>query len=176
MSKEPGKEAGVLEKENSSLKLEDDASASNKVKEAPCSSVQDMHSPSVDNLISHGDSTTHQISPPPSPIHHVEQELDSQNINNLEIGEDTADSDPLMIWTAIRPWVALNISCWDLLCDKAKWAEDPLHTNGQNSLQSQTYKLQVSCAEVTSIYTFRGFSVIGKLCVVAFIFYIYCFL
>ena len=149
MSKEPGKEVGVLEKENSSLKLEDDASASNKVKEAPCSSVQDMDSPSADNLISHGGSTTHQISPPHSPIHHVEQEVDSQNINNLEIGEDIADSDPLMIWTAIRPWAALNISCWDFLCDKAKWAEYPLHTNNdqKNSLQLQTYKLQVSSAK-----------------------------
>ena len=73
------------------------------------------------------------------------EELDPADVNDLEANEDIADSDPVLVWTAIRPWAASNISCWDFLCDKAKWAERPPLSTKQrkHSLESQTYKLQV---------------------------------
>ena len=60
--------------------------------------------------------------------------------------ENFCDTDPLLIWTSIRPWVALNISCWDILCDKAKWNtyDSPLTANDHNSNNLHAYKIQVS--------------------------------
>ena len=61
--------------------------------------------------------------------------------------EQSNESDPLFLWTSIRPWAALNISCWDFLCDKAKWAEYPGNCkkgDDRYSLKSKAYKIQVS--------------------------------
>ena len=61
--------------------------------------------------------------------------------------EQSNESDPLLLWTSIRPWAALNISCWDFLCDKAKWAEYPgkcKKGDDRYSLKSKAYKIQVS--------------------------------
>ena len=78
-------------------------------------------------------------------------EMDQENINEFGMGEDFTDSDPFLVWAAIRPWAASNVSCWDFLCDKAKWAEYPFHCDktGKHPLKSQTYKIQVPKASLS---------------------------
>ena len=68
---------------------------------------------------------------------HLDESIMDQNI---------CDADPSLIWTSIRPWVALNISCWDILCDKAKWTtyNSPLTANNYNSQNLNAYKIQVN--------------------------------
>ena len=66
------------------------------------------------------------------------------DVDNFDINIGARTSDPLLMWSTIRPWAALNISCWDFLCDKAKWAEYSSSSEQINSMESQTYKLQVA--------------------------------
>ena len=68
---------------------------------------------------------------------HLDESIMDQNI---------CDADPSLIWTSIRPLVALNISCWDILCDKAKWTtyNSPLTANNYNSQNLNAYKIQVN--------------------------------
>ena len=62
-----------------------------------------------------------------------------------EVIDNSLDTDPLLVWSSVRPWAALNISCWDFLCDKAKWAEFPYISMEKNQyLQNvHAYKIQV---------------------------------
>ena len=78
-------------------------------------------------------------------------EIDQMS-NDIEVNDDFTDSDPVLLWTTIRPWAALNISCWDFLCDKARVAEYPNHSTkkGNYTLRSQTYKIQVCNRDETS--------------------------
>ena len=66
-------------------------------------------------------------------------------ISEFEMNEELTESDQVLVWTSIRPWAALNISCWDFLCDKAKWAEYPFDRNekDQYNLNPKAYKIQV---------------------------------
>ena len=62
------------------------------------------------------------------------------------MADNIDDTDPVMIWTSIRPWVASNISCWDILCDKGKWADYPSVSMTHNHDQENAfaYKIQVN--------------------------------
>jgi hypothetical protein len=66
-------------------------------------------------------------------------------ISEFEMNEELTESDQVLVWTSIRPWAALNISCWDFLCDKAKWAEYPCDPNekDQYNMNPKAYKIQV---------------------------------
>ena len=64
----------------------------------------------------------------------------------LKMADNIYDTDPVMIWTSIRPWVASNISCWDILCDKGKWADYPSVSMTHNHDQENAFahKIQVN--------------------------------
>ena len=74
--------------------------------------------------------------------------LQQTDVDNFDINIGARTSDPLLMWSTIRPWAALNISCWDFLCDKAKWAEYSSSSEQINSMESQTYKLQVAPVDI----------------------------
>ena len=75
----------------------------------------------------------------------VTKNEDKEINSEFEMNEELTESDQVLVWTSIRPWAALNISCWDFLCDKAKWAEYPCYADekDQYSLNSKAYKIQV---------------------------------
>ena len=77
--------------------------------------------------------------------------LQQTDIDSFDTNLDMRSADPRLMWSAIRPWAALNISCWDFLCDKAKWAEYSSCSEEINSLESQTYKLQVTTVHIKSM-------------------------
>ena len=64
----------------------------------------------------------------------------------LKMADNIYNTDPAIIWTSIRPWVASNISCWDILCDKGKWADYPSGSMMYNHHQEEAfaYKIQVN--------------------------------
>lgn len=70
----------------------------------------------------------------------------STHLDESTMDENLRDTDSLLTWTSIRPWVALNISCWDILCDKAKWTtyNSPSTANNYNSQNLHAYKIQVN--------------------------------
>ena len=67
-------------------------------------------------------------------------------LTELKMADNIDDTDPVMIWTSIRPWVASNVSCWDILCDKGKWADYPSVSMTHNHDQENAfaYKIQVN--------------------------------
>ena len=66
------------------------------------------------------------------------REIDQMS-NDIEVNDDFTDSDPVLLWTTIRPWAALNISCWDFLCDKARVAEYPNHKKIEYWIRHKNY-------------------------------------
>ena len=70
----------------------------------------------------------------------------STHLDESTMDENLRDTDSLLTWTSIRPWVAQNISCWDILCDKAKWTtyNSPSTANNYNSQNLHAYKIQVN--------------------------------
>ena len=67
-------------------------------------------------------------------------------LSELIMADNIYDTDPVIIWTSIRPWVASNISCWDILCDKGKWADYPSvsMSHNHNHENAFAYKIQVN--------------------------------
>ena len=62
------------------------------------------------------------------------------------MGDNTFETDPAIIWGSIRPWIASNISYWDFLCDKGKWASYPYGSvaHEPNCENAFAYKIQVN--------------------------------
>ena len=130
-----------------SLQIEINATNSGKVNEDKTTPQETTNISQDEPFTNSLDMTEHQISGISGQQHGDigKQQINQENINEFEIGEELTDTDPVLVWTAIRPWAASNISCWDFLCDKAKWAEYPFDSDkkAKHSLKSQTYKIQV---------------------------------
>ena len=72
-------------------------------------------------------------------------DYDTTYVSHSEVSDNALDTDPVLVWSSVRPWAALNISCWDFLCDKAKWAEYPGISIAKNQYlqNAHAYKIQV---------------------------------